>query len=110
MNGFPQMSPTFHVCSATIAAHRGQSGVRDFSQKRLKMAERMGFEPTIRFPLYALSRGDLRFWQALCRNALRVSRRAIPQFSPDFEIYTTVRRVVPRPTQSLFRAMSEEGL
>lgn len=92
MNVLPQFSPTFHVRSATIAAHRGQLEGWVSVQKRQQLAERMGFEPTIRFPLYALSRGDLRFFQGLQRNGFRELRGAFPQFSPDFQIFTTCGR------------------
>lgn len=80
----PRFSPTFHVRSATIAAHRGQLAGSLFAQNRRKMAERMRFELTIGFPLYALSRGDLRSRKHHGYRVKALIRQRFPQFSPVF--------------------------
>lgn len=78
----PAASPSFHVRSATIAAHRGQLEIGRTVQKRPPLAERMGFEPTIGFPLYALSRGGIRFDKSSRNRDKALNRASIPHLSP----------------------------
>jgi len=78
----PAVSPTYHVRSGTIAAHRGQLPEAVFAQNPSRLAERMGFEPTKGLPPYALSRGGIRFRNYNENRAIALDLAGIPHLSP----------------------------
>lgn len=88
MNSLPQISPMFAARSRpTATIHDNGDGAKT-AQKAQPLAERMRFELTIGFPLYALSRGHQRSEKPNIDKVKHRSLGCFPQFSPSFKIFT----------------------